>query len=56
MKGIIFTFRPAIAIGYALIHNISEFLQLVPADSNIQVQYMVDTTRLFKISQNNWHR
>ena len=33
-------FRPALSIGYALIHNMIEFLELVPADSSAQVQSM----------------
>ena len=33
---------PAISIGYALIHNISEFLQLVPAESNVEIASQIE--------------
>ena len=30
-------FRPAVSIGYAMLHNIIEFLEMVPLDNGTQV-------------------
>lgn len=44
-----FDFRPAISIGYALLHNISEYLEIVPGN-NVQVH--VHIVEYFSYSYN----